>query len=251
MGYKTLVTIILFASVHFKTTAQTSIQTDRPDQTECPFTVPQNYIQIESGFTYENIEKNISSIAQPSVLWKYGLAKNLEFRLITELIRDKVFTKTQSGVTPVTVGFKVNIREEKGILPTLSFIGHLAIPGLASEKFKTDYYAPSFRFTMQHTLTDKISLGYNLGAEWDGETPKPAFIYTLTTGFSLTEKIGSYIEVYGFAPQKNKADHRFDAGFTYLINNNVMADISGGVGLSDNAPKNYGALGFSFRFNTK
>jgi hypothetical protein len=100
---------------------------------------------------------------------------------------------------------------------------------------------------MQHTLTDNISLGYNLGTEWDGETPEPVFIYTLATGFSLTEKIGAYIEVYGFAPQLSRAEHRADAGFGWYMNPNILFDLSGGVGITDNAPDYYGSLGFSIR----
>ncbi len=227
------------------------IQTDRPDQTECPFITPQQYIQAENGFTYENIDNENKSIAHPSILWKYGLSKTFEFRLITEVVSEKNLNATETGLSPITVGFKVNIAQEKGILPTTSFIGHLTLPYLASKKFKSIYYAPSFRFTMQHSLSKRFSLGYNLGAEWDGETPEPTFIYTLTTGCSMTEKLGGYLELYGFAPQQSKADHRIDGGVTYLITNNAMVDVSGGFGLTDNAPKNYVALGFSYRFNTK
>ncbi|MBU6205838.1 MAG: hypothetical protein KJS45_10675, partial [Bacteroidetes bacterium] len=36
------------------------IQLDRPDQTECPFITPKNYIQIEHGITMENIRNNQS-----------------------------------------------------------------------------------------------------------------------------------------------------------------------------------------------
>ena len=246
-----IIPALLFISFLHTAKAQTSIQTDRPDQTETPFTVPSGYFQAENGFSYENILKGFTSVAHPSVLWKYGVSKNFEFRLITELVSEKENAKTIIGFSPVLVGFKVNISEEKGFLPMTSFIGHIAIPKLASPDFKASYYAPSFRFTMQHTLSNRISLGYNLGAEWDGETPEPKFIYTLTTGFSLTDKLGSYIEMYGFVPQKNTADHLIDGGFTYLISNNIMIDISGGFGITDNAPKNYGAIGFSYRFNTK
>ena len=100
---------------------------------------------------------------------------------------------------------------------------------------------------MQHTLSDKISLGYNLGAEWDGETPEPTFIYTLTSGFALSEKTGFFIELYGFAPQQDKAEHRFDGGFTYLVTNDLMLDASAGFGITDNAPDYFTAIGFSFR----
>ncbi len=228
-----------------------SIQADRPDQTESPYTTPKGWIQGEAGFSQENIEDNYSSFSHPSLLLKYGLSERFEFRLITESVTEKIFTKRMSGLLPVTVGFKVSICEEKGILPKTSLLGHLSIPGFASENFKAPYYAPSFRFTMQHTLSNRVSLSYNLGAEWDGETPEPTFIYTLTTGIGITSKLGSYLEVYGFAPQQHSADHRIDGGLTYLVTNDLLLDISGGVGISPNAPDNYFAAGVSYRFNTK
>lgn len=245
--------ILLFSISTFIGTAVFSqvlppIQTDRPDQTECPFIVPVKYIQTETGFMYEKASSSENTVTHPSVLWKYGVNSRLEFRLITELESTKLAGTKISGLNPVTVGFKTNLAQEHGILPMVSFIGHLTIPDLAGKDKKATYYAPSFRFTMQHSLSDKISLGYNLGAEWDGESPEPTFIYTLTSGFELSEKFGSYIEIYGFAPQKGKADHRFDGGLTYLITSNVMVDLSGGVGLTPNAPDYFISTGFSFRF---
>ena len=100
---------------------------------------------------------------------------------------------------------------------------------------------------MQHTLSDKLNLGYNLGAEWDGFSAEPTFVYTLTTGYSITEKLGSYIELFGFLPQIDKANHNLDGGITYLINNNFMLDLSSSIGITNNAPKHYFAFGFSFR----
>lgn len=66
----------------------------------------------------------------------------------------------------------------------------------------------------------------------------------------MTEKIGCYTELYGFIPVEKKVDHRFDCGLTYLINNDLMTDISGGFGLTENAPKNYISIGLSYRFKT-
>ena len=86
-----------------------------------------------------------------------------------------------------------------------------------------------------------------MGCEWDGMTPENTFVYTLTTGYSINKKAGCYAELFGFAPEKDKANHNFDAGFTYLINNNFMVDLSSGIGITDNAPEHYLAFGFSFR----
>ena len=224
------------------------VQLDRPDQTECPFIVPSGYFQMENGGSFEQVSDNISSIIHPTSLWKFGLNDNSEFRLITEFNTIKIDSFSSTGLSPVTIGFKTKICEENGIIPKTSFIGHLTLPALASKDLEATYYAPAFRFTMQHTLSDRLCLAYNLGAEWDGETAEPTFIYTLTSGLSITDRMGFYAELYGFIPQIAQPDHRFDCGFVYSIGPGFIIDLSGGAGLSENSPQWYVALGVSFRF---
>ena len=224
-----------------------SIQTDRPDQTECPFIVPTNYLQMENGFSYQKTDDNNSEIITPTVLLKYGINDHFELRMISEFVLNKQNSDQISGINPMLFGFKSRLFEEKGIKPLTSFIGHLSVPKLSAEANKTTYYAPEFRFTMQHTISEKQSLSYNLGSEWNGETAEPTFIYTLTTGYSFSEKVSGYIEFYGFVPQLEKPDHRFDFGFNYLLNSNHQLDISGGFGLSKTSPKYFISLGYSFR----
>lgn len=224
-----------------------SIEADRPDQTETPATVPNGMFQIETGFTYEKPNGSDEAFATPSVLWKYGVNDHLELRLITEYTIDKTPSLETSGLTPVWIGCKIKISEEKGIIPKTSFIGHIQLPNMASTKYKVDYFAPQFRFTMQHSLSEKLTLSYNLGSEWDGVTAEPTFIYTLSTGYSFSEKMGGYLEVFGFAPQQDIATHQFDGGLTYLLSDNFMLDLSSGIGLTENAPDYYVSAGFSFR----
>lgn len=223
------------------------IQLDRPDQTECPYIVPKRHFQFESGFNFEKVNNNEQNFLFPTVLTKYGVNDKFELRLITEISKNQNNNENKIGINPIKIGFKTKLFEEKGLIPMTSFIGHLQIPNLSTKNMSMPYFAPSFRFTMQHTLTEKIALGYNLGTEWDGENAQPTFIYTITNGFSITDKLGAYFELYGFAPQKDKADHRIDGGITFLAKKNIMLDISGGFGLTKNAPKYYTSLGFSIR----
>jgi hypothetical protein len=225
-----------------------SIQTDRPDQTECPFITPKGYLQFENGFSIEKSNSETTTLVMPTILTKFGINDHFELRLITEYVTDQSETNKVSGINPVLIGFKARLFAEKGIIPITSFIGHLSLPDLASKNFKTTYYAPEFRFTMQHTISDKQSLSYNLGAEWNGETAEPVFIYTLTSGYSISEKISGYIELYGFLPQIDKPDHRFDAGLNYLFLPNHQLDVSAGFGLSKVSPDYFISLGYSFRF---
>jgi Putative MetA-pathway of phenol degradation len=237
--------LIVSTSIYSQTTEP--IQADRPDQTETPAIVPKGMFQVETGLTFQKNDAFSKSFSLPTALWKYGVNENFELRLITEFLSEETNNEKFNGLSPIYVGFKVKLTEEKGILPKTSFIAHLGLPNAASTRYKTDYFAPDFRFVMQHTLSEKFSLSYNLGSEWDGLSAEPTFLYTLTSGYSITKKLGSYIELFGFAPQNDKANHNLDGGITYLINNNFMVDLSSGIGITNNAPKHYFALGFSFR----
>jgi hypothetical protein len=241
--------LFLLLFISFITFAQDiePIQADRPDQTETPSLVPKGMFQVEAGFSYQKENDDSDSFALPSVLWKHGVNKWFELRLITEFVKEKNEIEDISGFNTILVGCKIKMFEEKGLIPKTSFIGHVLFPSIASTQYKTNYYAPEFRFVMQHTLSEKFSLSYNLGSEWNGETNTPVAIYTLTTGYSITNKLGSYVELFGFAPKNDKANHSFDGGITYLINNNFMLDLSSGFGITENAPDYYVAVGFSFR----
>ena len=224
------------------------IQTDRPDQTECPFIVPYKYIQMENGFVLEKSNPNVNSFTYPSCLLKYGLNDKFEIRLLSDIVSVKENNNFITGMTPIAVGFKTSICKEKGIIPLTSFIGHITTSKLGNAAFHTKYLAPSFRFTMQHSLSKNISLGYNLGCEWDGDEAEQIFIYTVTTGFKITEKLGGYIEFFGYSQYKMQSDNKFDGGFTYLITDNFMIDMSAGFSLINAQSINFISIGFSFRF---
>ncbi|MFM2137708.1 MAG: hypothetical protein RJA57_15 [Bacteroidota bacterium] len=249
---RTLFPIILLWA-HVPVTAQLSgrMETDRPDQTESPFIVKPKYMQAEIGFNYES-EAGDRTLVHPTALWKYGISKLFEFRLITELNSVKTPASVpgggsyQAGLLPVQIGGKVAFCEEQGLLPKTSLIFHVGIPQLASRKFRPTRWAPNFRFTMQHSLSDNIGLGYNLGGEWDGESPDPAWIYTIAPGFNLGKKGYFYIEAYGAVRKGDAPQHGIDGGLAYYINDDLKLDISGGFSLI-NVP-NYVAVGCSFRF---
>ena len=163
------------------------IQTDRPDQTETAAIVPAGLFQIETGFSYQRESSNEKSFGLPSILWKYGVNENFELRVITEFNSEKLKQGTQSGFAPVLLGFKTKLANEKGIIPQTSFIAHVGLPNVSSKNYKTEFFAPQFRFAMLHTLSNKATFSYNLGAEWDGFSPEPVFIYSSSFGFALSD----------------------------------------------------------------
>lgn len=226
--------------------SQSPIQCDRPDQTETPFTVPKNRFQIESGFSYKkDVDHHNYSI--PSTLSKYGLTQKIELRLITEWNIENYRKEHLSGLQPIQLGFKINLCDEKKARPKTSLIAHVVMPKIASADFKANHLGPNFRFTMQHTLSEKLSLGYNLGAQWSADDLRRTWLYTATLGYSLSKKLGCYAEVFGFASQFESANHSFDGGFTCLISDDFMLDLSAGKRIAGVTAEYYTALGVSFR----
>jgi hypothetical protein len=239
--------ILLFITHISVAQTTTDIETDRPDQTETPYSVGKKMFQAENGFTVAKYDDNFKGYGLVSLL-RFGLSEKFELRaeVTSENLRfgNNNFSK---GLLPLEIGFKVNIAEEKGILPKTSLITHLVLPKAASKDYKATYVVPNFRFTMQHSLSKKQSFSYNLGGEWGADDKKFTPLYTLATGYDITNKLYGYIELFGFFPQKQIAEHSFDGGLAYLVKPNLQIDISAGVGLTKTAPQNYWALGLSFR----
>jgi hypothetical protein len=254
--YKLLFLLPVFTISYISSIAQVEkIDTDRPDQTESAVIVPKKWIQVEAGFSKQQNSPGSTEFQHPTLLSKYGITKRIELRLITTLTTNTYYNAAQlkqkeSGLEPVELGVKIALWEEKKLLPKTSLLFHVAIPKLATKKFHGDKLAPNFRFTMQHSITNNIAIGYNLGAEWDGFSNEATWIYTFAPGINLGEKWYGYIEAFGFISKQNKPEHSIDAGIAYYINSNFKLDLSSGFGISEEAPDWYIAIGASFRFKT-
>ena len=229
--------------------------TDRPDQTESAVVVPLKSLQIETGFLFEG--DNTNSVRQNSfnfnsTLFRYGLFDRMELRLGLAFlsVKDNVNTdslKTSKGFAPLYTGFKILVIEERGLIPQIAFLGGMVLPFTAAKEFKANYAAPVMRFAFSNTLSDDLSLGYNLGAEWYGDSAIPDYYYSVSLGYSINPKLGSFIESYGHIPGEGDAAHLVDAGFTYLVRNNFQLDISGGLGLNKAATDGFLSFGFTYR----
>lgn len=229
--------------------------TDRPDATEASSTVGKGVLQFETGGLYETYESNnvkTENYTYNTMLIRYGLLDNLELRLgwdfvegVTKVNGNKL-DNVMSGLSPLLLGMKLDIAEENGCMPEIALIGHVFPVFSASEDYRPEYTAVDFRFSLSHTLSEKSSLGYNIGAEWGNDSPEAKAIYTLAYGYSFTDRFGMYAEVYGDFPEDSSANHYWDAGVTYLVNNDLQLDAYVGTSITEGQDLLLG-LGFSYR----
>ena len=250
----TLFTMLVFLPI-FAQQERPELITDRPDATESPSVVVRGALQIESGALFTSFEDDVlqtNTTTYNTTLLRFGLLENLELRLGWNFVeqRNKLSTAQeeviQNGLSPLLLGIKVNITQEKGWLPTIGLIGHLFLPFTASDDFKPQNTGVDFRFAFDHTLSESSSIAYNLGAQWEADTPGAAYIYTLAYGYSLTDSFGLYAELYGDMPENNSANHYWDAGLTYLVLPNLQLDATLGTSITEGQDLLVSA-GFSYR----
>ena len=233
--------------------------TDRPDQTESAAVVPVGSLQFETGFQYESLSNDSEDTKNTTFntsLLRYGLLDNLELRLIWNIEESEITGKNPlfgndkvkaSGFAPMGLGFKVAIAEEKGWRPKIGFLTHVYIPFTASKELKPEGSAMDTRIAFEHTLSERLSFGYNFGTNWAAGEDM-GYAYTAALGYGITDKLGMYAEFYGVMVENGHPDHLFDAGFTYLITDLFQWDLSGGTGI--NSDQDYFvSTGFTVRFD--
>lgn len=255
--------------------AVAQIETDRPNFTSSPNVLPKGALQIETGFVLEKNKESIDRIGPHqhysykdidnytlnTTLFRFGLLENLELRLNMSYVRS-VFTEVtenpidiiyqssdsiQQGLSTSFIGFKTNLYKSDKV--SIGFLGHLYIPELASGDFANiagHRIAPEFLIPLTYDITDRLGIAVQYGLGWDGVTPNPTTSYTLSLGYSITDKLSAYVEPYGFHNPYGETTHLVNGGFTYLINDDFQVDLTGGFGLNEAAPDNFINCGASF-----
>ena len=225
-----------------------TIVTDRPDQTEASSIIPLNSLQIEAGVLFQKTE-GIQQDFYPTILWRYGISEIFELRLLTQYENNSINGASQNigGLSDLEIGTKVQLFKKEGVNTEIAFLSHLIIPK-AKNELTNDQLGTINKLSISHAISKSASIGYNIGYNYFGNG-SGNLTYSAALGFSLSEKIGFYVEPYGEFVDFNKHLASFDSGFTYLVNNNLQLDVSYGVGL--NYQMNYFSTGFSWNIPKK
>lgn len=238
------------------------IKTDRPGFSIYPETIPKGYFQIEAGLSFESETVNTNDRFQllnwNNTLIKYGLTSALELRLSQTYQSERLLGLgpnpqfnwvSYSG--PVVVGTKVNLLTESDLIPQTAVIAEYGFNAFTPENFRRkDFYR--VQFTSKYQLNSEWYLMGNLGIDNIENVNRLRF--TINSGYSLTEKISFYAEIYGFRSEFLTPTNYFDGGFTYLINPKFQLDIHAGFDLVqqvnnvENYQQSFVAMGLGYLF---
>lgn len=228
------------------------VETDRPNEAEVPYTVPRKMIQLETGVRIEKESESNRMVSHPVLLAKYGLADWIELRAktsySTQIEHYIPSDKISSGLQPVELGIKAAVLKENHWIPKTAFLLQTGLPHASSKNFKAPHLAPTLRLLMENNITEKLSLNYNAGAEWDGYETSPEWMYAVVPGIDLGEHVHVFAEFYSFFQKQETPEHTLDGGLEYFIGKNIALDICAGLGLNKAAPPHFFTIGGSVRF---
>lgn len=253
--------LLLLGNIKLAAQQVRELATDRPGLgSDAPITVPKGFLQVEAGFQMDKDQYSLGLIEVQETLWsypttllRYGILDNWEFRLSFDALflnrqpQGVRLSQQSQGLSPVTLGTKVMITEEKEWLPYMALQFGLTIASTGSEDFRTTYSHPTITWLMTKSVTENFGITINLGAEWEESSPAATYNYALSMDMSLQDRLGAFLEFYGSWPELGMNTHAVNYGLTYLILNDLQLDISSGVGLVDEATDYFVGLGISGR----
>lgn len=229
------------------------LETDRPDFTEGTSTLPPGHVQVEGGTTLARVEDtDITTLGE--LLVRFGIGERSEARLgLGSYTRiDDGFSEA-SGFADPTLELKVRFTDNAGELapgqPAVALIVGTSVP-VGDEELTDDEWVPSAVFAFDWDL-GRFGVGAGLGGSYPaGDDRFVQAFGSLTAGFDVTDRLGTYLEWYGFSEEEKDgpSTHYLNGGVTFLINDDLMVDARIGTGLNDADPDWFAGVGGAVRW---
>jgi len=224
--------------------------TDRPDFTESSETIHPRRVQLEFGYTFDR-SGDVETHTVGEILARVGVRDNLELRLgINSYANIDSPGGELSGPEDTFLGLKIKLLEGQGehseAVPHIALVGGTSVP-TGGDEITTDEWEPEFVLSLAWDLSERFALGSNLGFAYlaAGEDRFRQVSGIIALGYSLSGKVGTYVEYYGFLPSGEDVPNTgyLNGGFTYLVNNDFQLDIRAGVGHNDPDPEYFVGFG--------
>lgn len=240
MRYGLIFLLLLLFGLELRAQQSGRIETDRPDQTECPFIVKKGYFQAEIGFN-RAVEAGAVQYLLPTSLLKIGIHPLVELRYT--FLQEPV-----NGFSTESFGFKAHLFQEKGFIPRSAIIVQYYLNQDRRDQSELNPLPHSVGetiLTFQNSLGGPWGIGYNFGAEYHSDGAVEG-IYRIAPNVNIGKRGYAYAEVFGRFPETQFTDTWIDGGLAYYVTEHVKADVSAGKSLRTGDAW-YVALGISFR----
>lgn len=213
-----------------------ALVSDRPDFTEASALVEPGRVQVEAGSTFSR-ESEARVASHGEVLMRAGLTRRVELRVAgNSFVQERTDLLSQSGMEDAGLGVKLRVldgAEGRSWKPELSVIAGSTLP-TGSRLYRSVRSQPEVKVIGAWSLSDRLGFSTNLNVArpFDGTRSFTEYAASGSLGFSVTDRIGSYVESFAFAPQDGSGavNKYVNGGFTFLFSPDVQLDVRGGTG---------------------
>ena len=247
MIIRTILTLFLIMVFQHFVNAQfnESIRTGRPGQGVGSYAVGKRVIQMQTGFDIGgDLKGKDYKYSYLSTNIRFGLLEKFEINSAWAYQKEKSSSVSVSGISLSSIGARIHLLNPTKKLPSIGLQLSAITP------FRTgDYIAKGIGLKGLLSATKKTSNNSNLlfNLLYNKPTNNTEFWnYVINYAYNISNKWGLFIENYAIFTA-DRFDNYWDTGFSYLVNNNLQLDASGGTSLNEAVPNFFISIGFSGR----
>lgn len=243
------------------------LSTDRPDQTESPYTVDAGHFQIEMDFANAVLDRDRSNAGDVrSRVWslgglnlKAGLWNNVDIQFVLDgyvnsRVKDRVagVTADDDGFGEVQTRLKINLWGNDGGTTAFAVMPFVKWPlsksSVRNGKTEGGIILP---------LAVELPAGWGMGLMTEVDFVRDAsnafdteYLNTITFGHDIVGNLGGYVEFAAlFTPESNAQwQGQVGVGVTYGFCPNSQLDLGCNFGVTRAAPDFNPFVGFTVRF---
>ncbi len=240
------------------------MSTDRPDQTESPFTVDAGHFQIESdlvNFTRDRqSDSRFEQLSIGTLNLKAGLLNNADLQVVLEpLVMERTvdtttgFVVDNSGFGDIELRLKINLWGNDGGKTAFALLPSLKLPtnqnNLGNHSVEGGVLFP-FAMELPRGWGMGAMTGFSILKKDGARGHYTELINSITFGRDLTEKLGGYMEFFAAVNSQKSREWvgQIGAGMTYGVTENVQLDGGVNFGVTRWSPDINPFVGFSVRF---
>jgi hypothetical protein len=193
-----------------------------------------------------NVQADLTYFNAPSLTFRYGIVKNLEFQLITGYIgvltkgsvaiktpKNRIIsaTKDATGLNSLSLGLKAGLLSNKKARPSVAFTGLITLPNIGNPLFTPNTTGVDLSLNMYNSLSDNIDVAYDFGIVWSGdkEDKDNSYNYEISPGYTFSDNFGLYLDFTGVMTKGYDADNRFDVDLSFTLNDYISLDVYAGT----------------------
>ena len=243
------------------------LSADRPDKTDCPFTVDAGHFQLEmddANFTYDaptaahgNLKTERYQLAPMNI--KVGVLNNMDFQLVFQPYQgqrteDKTTgaVENDAGFGDITPRIKVNLVGDDGGFVAIALIPYVKFP-TAKRSFGDGAYeggvgipyafdVPGWDVGFQTTVAcdhDNVGSGYHAD-----------IANSISIGHAVIGALEYHVEFFSSVSTERNSDWvgTFDTWLTYQVNKNMVLDAGVYIGVTAAADNWHPWVGMTWRY---